>query len=288
MPPNNNNLTSVLSRQMQRLRQKVDRTDLKMLQLLQQRTKLIGEIGRMKRRHRAVIYVPERERELVARLVRLSKGKLSSRVVSAVYREILSGSRAAQGQPPIGLLEENSGGVLSAAQRAFGACDRFTARKTWPELAKGLRNRTLSFALVTGRDLVQALRTEPPWREFTKHLNVAGEISPAGEKTVSPIFIITPRGNGAAAKVNRIVILIECKSTLNAIKSLLRTMPELSLHAEPLRATPARRGLALAQLSAARTVDGAKAASLLAAAAKTAGLSLSILGAYLAPEDYGG
>jgi len=260
-----------------------------MLQLLQQRTKLIGEIGRMKRRHRAVIYVPERERELVARLVRLSKGKLSSRVVSAVYREILSGSRAAQGQPPIGLLQGSSGGLLSAAHKAFGACDRFAARKTWPELAKGLRSRTLSFALVTGRDLVQALRTEPPWREFTKHLNVAGEISPAGEgKSVSPIFIITPRGSGAVAKVNRIVILIECKSTLNAIKSLLRTMPELSLLAEPLRATPARRGLALAQLGAARTVDGAKAAGILAAAAKTADLSLSILGAYLAPEDYGG
>ena len=259
-----------------------------MLQLLQQRTKLIGEIGRMKRRHRAVIYVPERERELVARLVRLSKGKLSSRVVSAVYREILSGSRAAQGQPPIGLLKADSDGVLLAAQRAFGACDHFVVHKTWLELAKGLQNRTLSFALVTGQDLAQALRTEPPWREFTQHLTVAGEIRPSGEgKTVSPIFIVTPRGNGGA-KANRIVILIECKSTQNAIKSLLRTMPELSLHAEPLRAKPARRGLALAQLSATRPVDGAQVGSRLVAAAKSAGLSLSILGTYMAPEDYGG
>jgi chorismate mutase len=274
---------------MQRLRQKVDRIDLRMLQLLQQRTKLTGEIGRMKRRHRAVIYVPERERELVAHLVRRSKGKLLPQVVTSVYREILSGSRAAQGQPPIGILQASASVVLPAAQKAFGACDRFAAHKAWSDVAKGLRNRALSFALVTGHDLVQALRTEPPWREFTQYLSVAGEICPAhGKKTASPLFVITPRGNGAAAKADRIVILIECKSTLDAIKSLLRSMPELTLFAKPLLATPASRGLALAQLNASRPVAGAKTAYRLLSAAKSAGFPLSILGAYLSPENYGG
>ena len=99
MPPNNSNLTSALSRQMQRLRRQVDRIDLKMLQLLQQRTKLSGQIGRMKRRHGAVIYVPERERELLARAVRLSRGKLTAKAVTSIFREILSSSRAAASSP---------------------------------------------------------------------------------------------------------------------------------------------------------------------------------------------
>src|SRR5450432_3766220 len=90
MPPNNNNLKSALSRQMQRLRQQVDRIDLKMLRLLQQRTKLSGQIGQMKRRHGAVVYVPERERELVARLTRLSQGLPPARTIAALYREIMS------------------------------------------------------------------------------------------------------------------------------------------------------------------------------------------------------
>src|SRR5271170_248127 len=138
MPPNNNNLTSALSRQMQRLRLQVDRIDLKMLQLLQQRTKLSGQIGRMKRRHGAVIYVPERERELVARLTRLSKGEPPARAVAALYREILSSSRAAQGQAPIGLLQASASLVLPASRACFGACDRFSPRKKWAELAEGL------------------------------------------------------------------------------------------------------------------------------------------------------
>src|SRR5258708_986279 len=90
MPPNNSNLTSALSRQMPPLRRQVDRIDRKILQLLQQRTKLSSGIGGAKRRGGAVVYVPERERELLARAIRLRKGKLPARVVAAVYREILS------------------------------------------------------------------------------------------------------------------------------------------------------------------------------------------------------
>src|SRR5882762_862622 len=108
MPPNNSNLKSALSRQMPLLRQQVDRIDSRILQLLQQRTKLSGKIGEAKRRGGAVIYVPERERDLLARAIRLSKGKLPARGVAAIYREILSSSRAAQGQAPIGLLRASA------------------------------------------------------------------------------------------------------------------------------------------------------------------------------------
>src|SRR5271154_7117892 len=121
MPPNNSNLTSALSRQMRRLREQVDRVDLKMLQLLQQRTKLSGRIGKMKRRHGAVIYVPDREREVVVRLVRRSRGHPSARAVPAFSREMLSSSRAAQGQAPIGLLRAGAPVVLPAARACFGA-----------------------------------------------------------------------------------------------------------------------------------------------------------------------
>src|ERR1700722_10027278 len=160
MHPNNNNLTSALSRQMQRLRLQVDRIDLKMLQLLQQRTKLSGRIGQMKHRHGAVIYVLERERELVARLTRLSKGRLPARAVAALYREILSSSRAAQGQAPIGLLRASAPLVLPASRACFGACDQFSPKKTWTELAEGLDTGALSLALPTGDDLMNALRTK--------------------------------------------------------------------------------------------------------------------------------
>jgi chorismate mutase len=272
---------------MRRLREQVDRIDLKMLQLLQQRTKLSGQIGKMKRRHGAVIYVPERERELVARLTRLSKGQPSPRAVAALYREILSSSRAAQGQAPIGLLRASAPLVLPASRACFGACDQFSPKKTWAELVKGLNTGALSLALLTGDDLVNALQTQQRRSEFFRRLTVAGDFSPvfdAKATLAQRIFIVTPRGNGAALKANRILILIECKSTLNAVKSLLRSMPNFSLHAEQLT----RRATALVRLTLARPVDGIHTTSHLLSACKSAGIPVSILGIYPGTEDYGG
>jgi len=282
---------------MQRLRQQVDRIDLKMLQLLQQRTKLSGQIGKMKRRHGAVIYVPERERELVARLIRLGRGQPSARAVAALYREILSSSRAAQGQAPIGLLQASAPLVLPASRACFGACDQFSPKKTWTELVKGLDTGALSLALVTGDDLARALQTKRRQSEFLERLTVVGDFSPSpGLDPEAPlarkIFIVTPRGHGAALEAKRILILIECKSTVNAIKSLLHSMSDFSLRAEHLtrHAQSARPApvVALAHLTLARPVDGIRVTSRLLSAGKSAGIPVSILGIYPGTEEYGG
>ena len=262
----------------------MDRIDLKMLQLLQQRTKLSGQIGQVKRRHGAVIYVPERERALLVRLVRASKGKLPPRAVTALYREILSSSRAAQGQAPIGLLQASEAMVLPASLTCFGVCDVFSPKKTWAELAKGLGSGALSLALLTGDDLLAALWV-PRWREeFTDRLTVAGDFASTSHAKASAsqkIFIVTPGGSGPAPQANRILILIECKSTQNAIKSLLHSMPDLPIHAEQLSR---RASCALVLLSATRPMD----ANRVRLAAKAAGLTTSILGIYPGTEDYGG
>jgi hypothetical protein len=249
----------------------------------------------MKRRHGAVIYVPERERELIARLTRLGKGRLPAQAVAAIYREILSSSRAAQGQPPIGLLQASAPAVLPASRWRFGACDQFSLKKSWLELTKDLETGALSLALLTGDDLLKALQTPQHQSEFLCRLTVAGDFSPTAEaKTplAQRIFIVTPRGNGAAVEAGRILILIECKSTQNAIKSLLRSMPDFPIQAEHLtrRAATTRRGsaLALARLSLAQSADGIGVPSHLLSACKASGLPVSILGIYPGTEDYGG
>jgi len=262
----------------------VDQIDLRMLKLLQQRNKLTGEIGRIKRRHRAVIYVPERERELLSRLVRLSKGRIPTNVVTAIYREILSGSRAAQGQPPIGLLGKEKSEVLGAAKSIVGAADRFSAQKSWDALAKGVKNRALSFGLLV------SLRNEPSWRDFARNLTVANAVPIAtGTKVgTDAVLTITPPGTDTRKKANRFVILIECKSTRIAIKNLFRAMPDLTLHDESSTPRSARAVLSLACLHAQRPVAAARTSRKLQKAADAAGVPLLVLGSYLANENYGG
>jgi chorismate mutase len=275
---------------MQRLRRQVDQIDLQILRLLQQRNKLTGEIGRIKQRDQAVIYVPEREKALLSRLLRRSKGRVPSHLVRAIYREILSGSRAAQGQPPIGVLKNRSAHVLPATQKLFGASDQYAPAESWDALARGVRSRSLSMGLITGSDLLAALRKEPSWRDFVQDLTVANAVAipTSTEVGTDAVLTITPPGKGEGRKANRFVILIECKSTRNAIKTLFRDMPDLSLHDESITRRPTRAVLSLACLHAPRPVDVARTARRLRRASEASGVPVHLLGSYLAADDYGG
>jgi hypothetical protein len=139
--------------------------------------------------------------------------------------------------------------------------------------------------------LARALQTQRRRSEFIERLTVAGDFAPSEGKPslADRIFIVTPRGNGAPLEANRTLILIECKSTANAIKSLLRTMPDFSIHAEYLTRSAGRGiAVALARLTLTRPVDGIRATSHLLSACKSAGIPVSILGVYPGTEEYGG
>jgi chorismate mutase len=276
---------------MQHLRQQVDRIDLKMLHLLQQRTKLSAQIGRMKRRRGAGIYVPERERALLTRLARLNRGKFPTTALIAVYREILSASRAAQGQDkhPIGLLASSAPVVMPAAGSLFGKSDRFVPAKSWKQISTHLKLGEFSIGLVTAADLLAALRQKATRRDFSRELAVANAVPLAAIAKVGTdaILTITPPSSGSARKANRFVILIECKSTGNTVKSLVRDMPHLTLHDEASTTRPSR-SLSLACLHATRPLDVSQTSRKLLKAADEAGVPILVLGSYLASGDYGG
>jgi hypothetical protein len=125
-------------------------------------------------------------------------------------------------------------------------------------------------------------------------LKVSGDFSPdpdAKSPRAQRIFVVTRRGDEVAPKVNRVVILIECKSATNAIKSLLHSMPDIPIHAEQLtRSVASSRGgavLALVRLSLGQAVDGIGATGLLLAAGKASGIPVTILGNYPGSDDGG-
>lgn len=75
---------------MRNLRQKINKIDTGILQLINERTKLALGIGRIKAGKKKEYYVPDREKEVYERLMKENKGPLSSRSVKAIYREIMS------------------------------------------------------------------------------------------------------------------------------------------------------------------------------------------------------
>lgn len=76
------------------LRTQIDKIDRELVRLINQRAELAHQIGRLKDRDGQVVYDPVREEEVISRAQGLSTGPLPPECVRAVFRELISGSRA--------------------------------------------------------------------------------------------------------------------------------------------------------------------------------------------------
>ncbi len=86
-------------------RRHIDRIDDELVRLLNERYREVHAIGEWKRAHQLPVFVPERERVLLARLAELNRGGvMPEKTLYAVWREIMSGARALEAAPVVAFL----------------------------------------------------------------------------------------------------------------------------------------------------------------------------------------
>ena len=78
------------------LRSQVDKVDLQILKLINDRARLASDIGKVKHDQAGDIFAPAREEEVLQNLIANNQGPLDAATIRAIYREIMSGSRALQ------------------------------------------------------------------------------------------------------------------------------------------------------------------------------------------------
>jgi len=103
------------------LRAAIDALDRKLIDLLNERSRLVVEVGRVKREAGIPIYAPHRESEVIGRVVAMNKGPLPDRSIEGIYREIMSGSFALEQPLRIGYLGPPGSFSHLAAVRHFGS-----------------------------------------------------------------------------------------------------------------------------------------------------------------------
>jgi chorismate mutase/prephenate dehydratase len=105
---------------LKRLRHKIDHIDNNILSLLNERARLILEIGNLKFKGAKPKFSPEREAEVYRRLKNYNKGPLSDETIEAIYREVMSGSLALQKTSKIAYLGPEATFTHIAALKKFG------------------------------------------------------------------------------------------------------------------------------------------------------------------------
>ena len=108
-----------------KLRQKIDQIDLRLIDLLNERSGLVVKVGKHKRDRGIPIYAPHREAEVLDNVLKANRGPLSSRSVEGIYRELMSGSFALEQPIRVGFLGPAGSFSHVAAVRHFGSSVEF-------------------------------------------------------------------------------------------------------------------------------------------------------------------
>lgn len=102
------------------LRERIDALDDQMLELLAERAKIVGDVAAAKRGSGLPWYQPERERQIVARLVERAAGRFPEDAVHAVFREVMSACLALQKRLSVAFLGPQGSYSHLAARHVFG------------------------------------------------------------------------------------------------------------------------------------------------------------------------
>ena len=79
-----------------RCREEIDEIDIRLLQLLNQRTSVVEEIGRIKQSLRLAIYEPKREEQVFANVLGHNTGPLPPDAVKRIFERIIDEMRTVQ------------------------------------------------------------------------------------------------------------------------------------------------------------------------------------------------
>lgn len=106
---------------LENLRGEIDVIDTETLKLLNKRAKIAIEIANIKREADLKIHAPEREREILKRIISLNKGPFPSDALKVIFREIISASLSLEATIKVAYLGPEGTFTNLAALRHFGS-----------------------------------------------------------------------------------------------------------------------------------------------------------------------
>ncbi len=101
-------------------RKRIDEIDREILELLNERATRVIEIGKIKHKGASPVYAPDRESQVLSQVRANNKGPLPDKCVTAIWREMMSGSFALERGLRVGYLGPEGSYSHVAAKRKFG------------------------------------------------------------------------------------------------------------------------------------------------------------------------
>jgi len=159
-----------------KLREEIDQIDREVLELLNKRARIAREIGMHKQRAKKTLFVPERESQVLGKLVSANKGPLSDAAVRAVYREIISASRALEEPITITYWGPPATNTHMASIQKFGSSCNFIPMDTIPDVFSEVEKGRANYGVVPIENSTEGVINHTLDTFLTSNLKICSEI----------------------------------------------------------------------------------------------------------------
>ncbi len=131
-----------------KLRKKIDSIDERIISLLDNRSKVSFLIGKEKSKTKKSVYASDREKKVLDRIKKLSKGPITASALDAIYREIMSSSLSLEKSLKIGYLGPQASYTHLAARKKFGSQVSYVPCSSIPEVFQRVEKNDCDYGVV--------------------------------------------------------------------------------------------------------------------------------------------
>jgi chorismate mutase/prephenate dehydratase len=126
----------------------IDKLDLQILKLINERAALAAKIGKVKSETNDSVFSPAREEEVLTNVLSANKGPLPEVTIRAIYREVISGSRALQHVDKVAFLGPEYSFSHLAALHRFGRGAEFMSVANIAAVFEEVNRRHVDYGVV--------------------------------------------------------------------------------------------------------------------------------------------
>ena len=137
-----------MTEKLEKLRMEIDGIDAQIVKLLDQRAAAALRVGEYKKSNNMRLYVPEREKQVIERLARLSAGEFPDRALKQIYGEIIATCLNLEKPLEVAYLGPEATFTHSAALKQFGRAGTFLSYESVDEVFESVERREADFGVV--------------------------------------------------------------------------------------------------------------------------------------------
>jgi len=167
-------------REIEKLRQKIDLIDREILRLLNERARIAREIGRIKKERNLEIHVPERERAIFEKLLRLNRTEFGEEfppeALVHIYREIISACLSLEKPLRIAYLGPKATFTHQAALEFFGFSAHYVPCTTIRDVFAEVESERADYGVVPVENTIEGVVNYTLDMFLESDLKISGEI----------------------------------------------------------------------------------------------------------------